>query len=90
MGWNLTRFAELLAEGNPSVREFLNSDLVYRSGGNTWTKLQNYANQRFKPIVMMDHYHSLAKANYNKYIASRNDPTMKRHLYVIRALLYKQ
>lgn len=90
MGWNLTRFAELLAKSNPSVLEFLNSDLVYRDCGNRWDELRDYANQQFKPIALMGHYHSLAKANYNKYIESGNDPTVKRHLYVMRALLYKQ
>lgn len=89
MGWNLTRFAELLSKSNPSVLEFLNSDLVYREGDDKWTELRDYANKRFKPIAMMGHYHSLAKANYNKYIVDGNDPTVKRHLYVIRALLYK-
>ena len=90
MGWNLTRFAELLARSNPSVIEFLNSDLVYREGDHRWDELQQYVNQQFKPIAMMGHYHSLAKSNYNKYVASGNDPTVKRHLYVVRALLYKQ
>lgn len=90
MGWNLTRFAELLVKSNPSVIEFLNSDLVYRECSEQWDQLRDYANQQFKPIAMMGHYHSLAKADYNKYIASGNDPTVKRHLYVLRALLYKQ
>ena len=90
MGWNLTRFAELLANSNPSVIEFLNSDLEYQECGEKWDELRDYANQQFKPIALMGHYHSLAKANYNKYIASGNDPTVKRHLYMVRALLYKQ
>ena len=90
MGWNLTRFAQLLSKSNPTALEFLNGNLQYRDGDDRWEELRQYANQQFKPIAMMGHYHSLAKANYNKYIVDGNDPTVKRHLYVIRALLYKQ
>ena len=38
----------------------------------------------------MGHSHSLTKTNYTEHIGSGTGPTIKRHLYVMRALLYKQ
>lgn len=89
-GWNVTRFADLLTGSNPTVLEFLNSDVRYRNGGRAWTSLREYANRRFKPIALMGHYRSLAKRNYEKYVVDGSDPSVKRHLYVIRALLYRR
>lgn len=90
MGWNLKRFANLLYKSNPSTIEFLNSDVRYVYGDDHWEDLTEYVNQNFKPIAMMGHYHSLAKSNYKKYLESENDLSLKRNLYVVRALLYKK
>lgn len=90
MGWNLKRFMNLLHKSNPSTIEFLNSDVNYIYGDSHWQELTEYVNQHFKPIAMMGHYHSMAKSNYEKYLKPEKDPSLKRNLYVVRALLYKK
>jgi len=103
IGWNIKRFAELLNKSNPSMIEWLNSPICYyesyiKQGSTRITKLENseslfndlreHANQEFKPIALWGHYREMGKANFNKYIENRNDLRVKRHLYILRGLLY--
>lgn len=120
MGWNLKRFMELLDGSNPTIIEFLNSDVIYYDSGaktyingewvpepteeqlalsktylkvgevpeGTFEELEEHVNSNFKPISIFYHYRSLAKDNYNQYIKNENHKTVKRYIYVLRALLY--
>lgn len=103
IGWNITRFTELLNKSNPSMIEWLNSDITYYEmwtptvGGRVkeleepsffFDDIREHANEEFKPISLFYHYRSLAKSNYTQYIKNKNHPTVKRHLYVLRALTY--
>jgi len=103
IGWNIKRFAELLNKSNPSMIEWLNSDITYydawtpTSGGRVkkleetsvfFNDIKEHANEEFKPISLFYHYRSMAKDNYQKYIINRNDLSIKRHLYILRGLTY--
>lgn len=94
MGWNVKRFAELINNSNPTAIEFLASDMTYAVSDPVRKRavraLTDHVHDNFKPIAMMGHYHSMAKRMWNKYIDSGNDPSLKRHLYIGRALLYKR
>jgi len=103
IGWNIDRFAELLNKSNPSMIEWLNSDIHYynwwvRQGQGSVSKVkdadtlfdnpQSHANENFKPIALWGHYRDMGKANYRKHIENRNDLSVKRHLYILRGLTY--
>ena len=88
VGWNLRRFGDLLSTSNPTMIEFLNSDVEYVSGGDAWDDLREYVDESFKPIALIGHYRSLAESNYESYVTTGDDATVERNLYAIRALLY--
>lgn len=102
IGWNIDRFAELLNGSNPSMIEWLNSGIRYYSTraflgarvkadedmDTLLSNLRSHANENFKPIALWGHYRDMGKANYQKYIDNRNDLSVKRHLYILRGLLY--
>lgn len=103
IGWNINRFAELLNKSNPSMIEWLNSDITYyeeyiaQTGGRIkkvepaesfFEEIREHANKNFKPIALFYHYRSMAKSNYSKYIENENDLSIKRHLYILRGLTY--
>ncbi|GAB3035284.1 nucleotidyltransferase domain-containing protein [Natronobiforma cellulositropha] len=132
-GWNVRRFAELLADSNPSAFEFLHSPRRYREFG-PLAALEADVGNVFAPMALYHHYRSLATRQYRKYLQGRlleggdlaylllerdgdswlampagdgenegdgpvrvpagdyeegaADRTVKRHLYVARAVLY--
>lgn len=95
IGWNIKRFAELLYKNNPSMIEWLNSDITYYERGTernpvktSLQKIAHHSNKEFKPIALWGHYRQMGKANYQKYIDNRNDLSIKRHLYILRGLTY--
>ena len=73
-GWNLQKFASLLADSNPQAMEFLNSPIHYfhkypsEKFEELLKDLRLYANRNFNPIRLYMHYRSQAKSNYKKYI----------------------
>ncbi|MWG33932.1 nucleotidyltransferase domain-containing protein [Halomarina oriensis] len=69
-GWNVTRFAELLASSNPTVLEFLHSPLRYRDH-DALTRLEAAVADQFRPIGVYHHYRSMAARQYHKYLQRR-------------------
>lgn len=69
-GWNLKKFASLLAQSNPSAIEFLNSHLQYYvvpELKSDFVELRRYVNRNVNPLALYYHYRSYAKQNYEKY-----------------------
>lgn len=89
-GWNVRRFAELATGSNPTVVEVLHSDVEYVRGGEPWTSFAAYVGRQFDPAALLGHYRSLAESNYREAVATGDEPTVKRTLYVVRALLYRR
>lgn len=69
-GWNVRRFAELLADSNPSAFEFLRSPLRYREF-EPLAALESDVGEDFRPIALYYHYRSLARRQYRKYLHGR-------------------
>lgn len=131
-GWNVSRFAELVVDSNPTAFEFLHSPLRYREF-EPLTRLEDAVGESFAPLALYHHYRSLARRQYRKYLQGRlladgelafrvledrddeylvrpagectaeggprtvpkgayeeaaTDRTVKRHLYVVRGVLY--
>ena len=89
--WNLDRFLALLKASNPSAIEFLQSDLKYYEPYSDYMqKLEDHAEENFKPLALMKHHHNLAKKQFERYIKDGKKHTYKRHLYCIRSLLCRK
>jgi predicted nucleotidyltransferase len=75
----------MLSSSNPTVIEWLRSDILYYGEINKIFK--KYAEKSFKKISIYFHYKSMCKQNYLKYIKSRDDLSYKRYLYAMRGLI---
>ncbi|GGL54309.1 nucleotidyltransferase domain-containing protein [Halocalculus aciditolerans] len=85
--WNVTRLAELVVESNPTVLEFLGSDVEYVEAVDA-DALAEHAHANFVPIDLYHHYRSLATRQHEKYVRSGTDATVSRNLHLARAGLY--
>jgi len=89
--WNLDRFLALLKGSNPAAIEYLQSDKKYLEPNKDYMqKLEAHAEENFKPLALMMHHHNLAKAQYERYLSDRKKFTVKRHLYALRSLYYRE
>ena len=85
VGFDVFKFTKMLSSSNPTVIEWLKSDIVYYGEQNEVFK--EYAEKSFKKISIYFHYKSMCKQNYLKYIRSRDNVTYKRYLYAMRGLI---
>ena len=84
-GFDIYKFLKMLSSSNPTVIEWLMSDVVY--DGVVPSVLIDYAIDNFNPIALYYHYKSMCKQNYVKYIQSKNLLTYKKYLYAMRGLI---
>jgi hypothetical protein len=84
--WDLRKFLSLMLKSNPSVWEWLSSDIIY---------LDNPIREELKDLFISDfskyslkkHYISMAKDNFHKYINCVGDKAnLKKYVYVLRSL----
>ena len=85
VGFDVFKFTRMLSSSNPTVIEWLKSDIVYYGEQNKVFK--DYAEKSFKKISLYFHYKSMCKNNYLKYIKSKDNITYKRYLYAMRGLV---
>lgn len=92
-GWNIDKFAGLLADSNPNAIEYCREDPVeyisFHDGG-VFDALAANARSAFNHMSLYHHYISMAKRNWKKYIDSGNDCTKGRQFYVARSLAMAQ
>ncbi|ULT58354.1 nucleotidyltransferase domain-containing protein [Neobacillus drentensis] len=85
-GWDLRKALQLFKKSNPSLLEWLHSDIVYYQGFSLLEKMKKLENEIFQPKASLFHYLNMAKGNY------RNGPqtetiSSKRYLTIIRPIL---
>jgi len=85
VGFDIYKFCGLLNASNPSVIEWLESDIVYY--GEKPLELIHIAKNFFNPIALFHHYRSMSKQNYLKYIKSGDFVSYKKYLYAMRGLI---
>ena len=84
-GFDIFKFSKMLSSSNPTVIEWLNSDIVYfGKKSKVWV---DYANKQYKPISLYFHYKSMCRQNYLKYVKSGNLVSYKKYLYAMRGLV---
>jgi uncharacterized protein len=86
VGFDIYKFLHLLEKSNPSVIEWLYSDIIYKDN-KIKNKLKYLITYEFKPIALFYHYRSMCKRNYYDYLKSSKELTYKKYLYSMRGLI---
>lgn len=87
LGFDIFKFCKLLLNSNPSVIEWLESDIIYIDDGKTKELFKGFIEQKFNPIALYHHYKSMCKQNYLKYLKTSACMTHKKYLYCMRGLV---
>lgn len=84
-GWDLQKMLRLLHGSNPTVFEWENSPIVYRTSDD-WDKVAKVIDDYFNPKKGMYHYLSMAKRTYNEHI-KKEKVKLKKYFYALRPIL---
>ena len=87
VGWELRRSLRLLKKSNPSLLEWLNSDIVYYQDNKFMQAIQWAADDYYRPRPLLYHYLHMAIGNIREYLKNENEVWIKKYLYVIRPLM---
>lgn len=84
-GWDLQKALTLLHSSNPTLFEWNNSPIVYKTTPE-WAEISAVIDRFFRCKSGLHHYLNTAKANYREYL--RGDLVkLKKYFYVLRPLL---
>ena len=84
--WDIKKFLELMSKSNPTVWEWLSSDIIY---------IDNPIREKMKKefirgcslFSLKKHYVSMARQNFQKYINQIGDTAnLKKYIYVLRSI----
>jgi len=84
VGFDIYKTCGLINSSNPSIIEWLQSDIVYY--GKQPEELIKVS-KNFNPLALYHHYLSMGKQNYLKYIKSGEKITYKKYLYAMRGII---
>ena len=84
-GWDLQKTLRLLHSSNPTLFEWNNSPIVYKTTGE-WGKIRGEINNYFSAKSGLHHYLSTANSNYREYLKG-DQVKLKKYFYVLRPLL---
>jgi uncharacterized protein len=85
-GWELRKALQLLLRSNPTLLEWLDSPVVYRTDPQWMPTMSTLAKAFFSPMRGRHHYLSMAKKNFRGYLQG-DLVRYKKYLYVLRPLL---
>ncbi|MEK6847971.1 MAG: nucleotidyltransferase domain-containing protein [Nanoarchaeota archaeon] len=84
--WDLRKFLALMKKSNPSVWEWLSSDITYLDNP-LRKELKSIFIKHFSKYALKKHYSSMAKQNFYKYINGVGDTAnLKKYVYVLRSI----
>ena len=84
-GWDIKKMLQLLHSSNPTVFEWKNSPIVYKTS-DEWTKISEIIDDYFSVKSGLYHYLNMAKTNYKGYLKGEF-VRLKKYFYVLRPLL---
>lgn len=84
-GWDLQKALRLLYKSNPTIFEWNNSPLIYKTTPE-WGVISKIIEQYFQSINGLHHYFNMAKTNYREYLKA-DEVRFKKYFYVIRPIL---
>lgn len=85
-GWDVRKALYLASKSNPSLLEWLASEIVYREHRSFVEPLRD-AMAAFSPRALMHHYVGMAERQYGTYWRNDNPVPFKKYLYAVRPLL---
>lgn len=85
-GWELRKTLRLLRKSNPTLLEWLDSPLVYRSEAEATQQLRELAQAFYSPAAARAHYLSMARRTFRTHLQD-DEVRYKKYLYVLRPLL---
>lgn len=84
--WDLKKFLNLMRKSNPSVWEWLSSDIVYIDNPLREELKKEFIKGSSK-FALKKHYVSMAQQNFNKYINQIGDTAnLKKYVYILRSI----
>ncbi len=84
-GWDLDKTLKLLHASNPSLIEWINSPIVYKTTPEFAPIVEAYR-ACFSPKTGIHHYLSMAKGNYTTFFVGET-VRVKKYFYVLRPIL---
>ena len=84
-GWDLQKALILLHKSNPTMFEWNNSPIVYKTTPE-WEAISNIINNYFQQKAILYHYLSIAKSNYKQYLTGET-VRLKKYFYALRPIL---
>lgn len=84
-GWDLRKALSLLTKSNPTLFEWANSPIVYKTTP-LWESLKTIMNKYFKTKLSLYHYLHMARRNAREYLMLER-VKLKKYLYVLRPML---
>jgi len=88
-GWDMRNFGEMLLESNPMAVEILSGGVPIKTHP-VIPDLREYVENRFHNIELYQHYCSYTRSHYRRYLLERDQPYLKRLLYLLRAAISAQ
>ncbi|VBB18687.1 nucleotidyltransferase domain-containing protein [Yasminevirus sp. GU-2018] len=86
-GWCVDKAIKSLKSSNPSIIEWLNSDVIYISVGSFREDCRAILNKMHNVKSLYYHYLNMAKKNWDAFIKDKQKILYKKYLYVLRPLL---
>lgn len=86
VGFDIYKFTKQILNSNPNSIEWLESDIVYANVRKFKQTYREFIQERYNPLALQQHYRSMCKQNYLKYLKSGNIMTHKKYLYAMRGL----
>ena len=84
-GWDLQKTLRLLHRSNPTLFEWANSPITYKTT-EEWAAIRTAINDYFSAKAGLYHYLSTAKSNYREFLKG-DVVKLKKYFYVLRPLL---
>lgn len=84
-GWDLDKALKLLHSSNPTMFEWINSPIIYKTTDD-WQNVAAIADKYFLEKSGLYHYLSMAKKNFREYLKG-DEVRLKKYFYVIRPIL---
>lgn len=84
-GWDLQKTLILLHKSNPTVFEWINSPIVYKTTPE-WEKIAEMSEQYFNPRSSIYHYLHIVKSHDNRYLMDERVKP-KKYFYALRGVL---
>ncbi|QRF83960.1 nucleotidyltransferase domain-containing protein [Bacillus altitudinis] len=85
-GWELRKALRLFNKSNPSIMEWLSSDIIYAESFSLAKELRELKDRAFYPAALMYHYLNMAKRNESRHLRGEQ-VRIKKYFYVLRPLL---